>query len=225
LQLSQIAHVQPKIERLDDPLAFMAALAKGKSVLNVGASGGVEGYLPDNQDIGLHTRLAAAASRLVGIDIDRDSIDYAARFGVKILEANCETMDLGEKFDLIVLSDVIEHLNAPVNAVSTLAKHLAPGGKMVVTTPNGTASTVVLKGLVRKNPNVYYDHMAVYYPEHFQAIANRLGLKLTRVFFFDHMDRRNASLAWKSRIMKGLTFVLPRLAGSQMCIIENARDY
>ena len=90
---------------------------RDKKVLNVGAAGGVEGYLPMKSEIWLQTKIAAAAAHTVAIDIDQSSIDYAKVHGVEILKHNCETMDLRTKFDVIVLSDVIEHMEAQVTGV------------------------------------------------------------------------------------------------------------
>ena len=45
------------------------------------------------------------AKELVGIDIDDEGIAHASRHGIEILKANCESMDLGCEFDVIVLSE------------------------------------------------------------------------------------------------------------------------
>lgn len=105
-------------------VSYICDIAKGKDVLNVGASGGVEFYLPDNKKVWLHYRLSTVANEVVGIDIDEDSIRYAKQNGVEILRYNCESMDLGRTFDVIIMSEVIEHLDAPGKTVSTLMSHL-----------------------------------------------------------------------------------------------------
>lgn len=213
--------VVPK--RLRSPFELICGMATGKSVLNVGAAGGVESYLPHQPEIWLHEKLRRAASTLLATDIDGERIAFAARHGYEIDYQDCETMALDQRFDLIVLSDVIEHVNSPVVAVRNLAAHLAPGGKLVITTPNATAANVIFKTMFRTNPNVFYDHMTTYYPEHFQAMCDRLNLKLEAVHLFDHMDRRTRTLLWKSKIMAMLTTLSPRLAGSQLCVIGNRK--
>ena len=42
----------------------------------------------------------------------------------------------GEMFDVIVMGEVIEHLGAPSAMLDNLAPMLAPGGRVVITTPN-----------------------------------------------------------------------------------------
>lgn len=47
-----------------------------------------------------------------------------------------EGVDLGERrYDLIVLFDVLEHLVDDVAALAALRRHLAPGGRLVLTVP------------------------------------------------------------------------------------------
>lgn len=209
--------VRPAVLR--DPFELICGMAEGKNVLNVGAAGGIESYLPHQPEIWLHERLREVSKELKGTDIDTDRIAYARRHGYEIEYEDCETMALSQRFDLIVFSDVIEHVNAPVIAIRNLAQHLADGGRLVVTTPNATAANVVFKTSLRIRPHVFYDHMTTYYPEHFQAICDRLNLKLEAVYLFDHLDRRSTTLTIKSAVMKTLTTIAPRLAGSQLCII------
>ena len=39
---------------------------------------------------------------------------------------------------------------------------------------------------MRRRINVLNDHVAVYYPEHFQVICDRIGAQLTEMYLFDH---------------------------------------
>lgn len=61
------------------------------------------------------------------------------------LKLNADTVVIGsltdnlsmlEKFDLILLLDVLEHLVDPKDALTRLLKHLEPGGHIIVSVPN-----------------------------------------------------------------------------------------
>jgi len=92
--------------------------------------------------------VAMLGCQVVGVDVDEGSIGRArqenrfpnARFEV----IPGSTFDLGATFDLIVCSEVLEHLEVPQPLVETMAKHLAPGGLLMVTVPNGYGPREVL---------------------------------------------------------------------------------
>lgn len=208
-------------ETLPDVFQFILSVASGKSVLNIGATGGIEFYLPDNKELWLHHRLKKVANELIGVDIDNDSICFAAKHGVDIINANCETMQLGRRFDLIVMSDVVEHLNAPGRAIQNLVDHLKPTGKLVITTPNPTYYGTLFRAIIGKRLDVYYDHVSCFLPEHFQAMCNRFGYRLSAVYFFGHTDRRNFRNIVKSKIGILLGRLSKRLYGSVLVVIEH----
>jgi len=60
----------------------------------------------------------------------------ARELGIKILDqyVTAETM-LDDRFDVILASEVIEHVPDPAEFVTALRVHLAPGGTVVLTTP------------------------------------------------------------------------------------------
>lgn len=211
--------VSPKV--LTSVFGRILDLARGGRVLNVGASGGVEHYLPGNQHDWLHDKLHEAASDLVGIDIDKESIAYAANHGIKIIYGDCETYQFEQPFDLIVMSDVIEHVNAAVPAIGNLAKQLSPNGRLVITTPNITHYGLVLKAWFGGQTSVYYDHTAGFLPEHFQVIGNRLGLQLTEIYFFSHHDTRSLGMSLKSNIARFLGAIMPRSHNSFMVVMTS----
>lgn len=222
MRVDDLVKLELKPKRIAEPFAYLESLVNGKSVLNVGAAGGIQGYLPDNRLAWLHYRLDVAAAKLVGVDIDTEGIEYARSHGFEILNANCENMKLGTKFDFVILSDVIEHMNAPVYAVQNLMRHLLPGGILCITTPNAMAALGLGKILTGRSPNIYWDHVATYCPEHVQALCDRLGYRLDQVFFFDHIDRRTSTNLVKSYLSAGIAAIYPRLASSFMAFVKHA---
>lgn len=221
MKIDNLVCMDVKPKRIKEPFTIIEELARGKKVLNIGAAGGVQGYLPDACEIWLHERIRRVADKVVGVDIDNESIEYAGKHDYHILNENCESMALSEKFDLVVMSDVIEHVNAPVTAINNLMGHLTNDGKLVITTPNATAANICVRSLIRMDINVLADHVAVYYPEHFQAICDRLNFKLRAIYMFDQIDKRTALIRLKSFLFQVMTRISARLASSMMVIIEN----
>jgi SAM-dependent methyltransferase len=208
---------------------FIESRAVGKSVLNVGAAGGVisngvaseSGYLPNKKEFWPHHRLQKVSKHLVGIDIDSEAIAYAKKHGIEIKYANCETAVFDTKFDIIIMGDVIEHLNAPVIAIKNLMSHLKPDGCLVIITPNMTSLSNFVKIVFFRPLSVYYDHMHGYCPEHIQAICERLGYRLAEVKFLTLIDNRNLSYRVKSHILSFLSIFFPAFAPSFVAVVKH----
>lgn len=220
MQCNEVVNLSIIPRVLADPFVFILNSAHGKRVLNVGAAGGVEYYLPEHREAWLHHRLAGVAARLAGIDIDAESVAFAARHGIELLVEDCETCRFAHSFDLIVMSDVIEHVSAPVRAIGNLAQQLAPGGRLLITTPNPTHYGLVARAWLGRQTSVYYDHVSAFLPEHFQVICDRLGLNLTDVAFFSHLDTRSVTNRLKSQLARLLGRLTPRCHGSFLVVVQ-----
>jgi 2-polyprenyl-3-methyl-5-hydroxy-6-metoxy-1,4-benzoquinol methylase len=84
----------------------------------------------------LHKLLADRFPRVLGVDVDRAAVEELRTAGFDVIEADVETMDLGERFDTVVAGELIEHLSNPGAFLDAAAAHLRPGGRLVLTTPN-----------------------------------------------------------------------------------------
>ncbi len=75
-----------------------------------------------------------------GTDFDPGAVDYCQSLGL-----NAAQIDLNSasklpfpemEFDVMVISEVMEHLLEPENALRVIKRHLKPGGTLLVTVPN-----------------------------------------------------------------------------------------
>src|SRR5213593_2476860 len=108
---------------------FARARAAGRTVLDAGCGEGYGAAL-----------LAEVAVRVVGADRMEAIVLARARHRDPRLELRAidlERLDgLDGRFDLVVSFQVIEHLPDPVGFLAALARRAAPGGEILVTTPN-----------------------------------------------------------------------------------------
>lgn len=88
-------------------------------------------------------RLAERGYRGVGVDLSEESVGFAKARLEEIGAADRLDAVVGSAyepprgpFDLITLTDVLEHLEDPRACLRALADRLAPGGLLVVSTPN-----------------------------------------------------------------------------------------
>ena len=71
-----------------------------------------------------------------GVELAADAAEYCRRHGLAVETGTADTVARsgGGSFDVIALLDVIEHLPDPHATIATLARTLAPGGVIVLTT-------------------------------------------------------------------------------------------
>lgn len=118
--------IKPKREKI---LMFLIGRQiKDKKVLDVGCS---TGYLGE--------KLEKLGAKVIGIDISPYAINLAKRVltGAKVVDLNKGNLPFKSKsFDIIVASEVIEHLFRPVNTLKDLKRILKDDGEFIVSTPN-----------------------------------------------------------------------------------------
>ncbi len=101
----------------------------GHRVLEVGCS---TGYVTEH--------LVAAGNTVVGVEIDPEAALLAERFAERVHVADLDLVPVSsvehERFDVIVLGDVLEHLRDPDAALRDLLTLLDPDGRVVISIPN-----------------------------------------------------------------------------------------
>src|SRR5712691_6085155 len=108
-------------------------LAEGRGrleILDVGCAQGTLALL-----------LAERGHEVWAMDIRQQFLDYAAarheKGDVHFVCGNAMEINLDKRFDLIFANQIVEHLVYPLEFTQRLATFLKPGGRLVMTTPNG----------------------------------------------------------------------------------------
>jgi 2-polyprenyl-3-methyl-5-hydroxy-6-metoxy-1,4-benzoquinol methylase len=72
-----------------------------------------------------------------GVDYNKSYIEYANSNGVKASHGGFEDyIDSGEKFDLVIILHVLEHIDRPIPFMKDIAKIMSPNGRCVVEVPS-----------------------------------------------------------------------------------------
>ncbi len=133
----RLRFVRAQIDRhwLGDERAMRPLL--GKTALDVGCGAGL-----------LAEPLARLGAAVTGIDAAPELIaaarEHAAGQGLAVDYQATPVEDLAGRFDLVTAMEVIEHVAAPAMFVAALARRLAPGGLLILSTPNRTAWSKLL---------------------------------------------------------------------------------
>src|SRR4051812_18885320 len=108
-------------------------------------------------------------SRQLGVDILHSQVEYArARYGTGFREFR-HLPDLSglasvqETFDCITAIEIIEHLasHEARDLLRLIARRLAPGGRLVITTPNYASAWPILEALLNRVSDVTYDEQHI----------------------------------------------------------------
>lgn len=151
----------------------------GKRALDVGCGGGL-----------LCEPLARLGAAVTGVDAAEESVavarDHAEamRLAIDYRSGELSSLGLGE-FDLVTGMEVLEHVADKPAFVAQLARHLAPGGLLILSTPNRTpASRALLVGVAEAAgmvPRGTHDWRDFVTPEELGGLLANAGLRATEM--------------------------------------------
>jgi 2-polyprenyl-3-methyl-5-hydroxy-6-metoxy-1,4-benzoquinol methylase len=110
-------------------------------------------------------RTAPSVTELVGVDYARTAIRSLSEIvpSARGIVSNVHDLDLGgETFDLVVCTEVMEHLERPEAALEVLKRLCAPAGRIILSVPDGEHDN-------------YEGHLNFWNIDEFRAFAARAG--------------------------------------------------
>jgi len=172
----RLAFIRDAIDRHWGGDAASLSPLTGRSALDVGCGAGL-----------LCEPLARLGARVTGVDAAPENIaaaqDHATGSGLAIDYRQGELASLGlGKFDLVCSMEVIEHVADKPAFIAALAARLAPGGLMVLSTPNRTAASRLLLvgaaetiGMIPKGTHRWGDFVT---PDELREMLAEAGLEM-----------------------------------------------
>lgn len=138
-------------KRVDFISRVVQGLPPQARVLDVGCGNGV-----------ISRHLGRLGFNVLGIDVSEKTIETARSLtknlpNVQFMKKSAEELVAsGEKYEVVICSEVLEHLHNPGSLLNVLYQSLADNGKLIVTVPNGkgpreTFVTKPILSLRRKN--------------------------------------------------------------------------
>ena len=151
---------------------------EGKTALDVGCGAGL-----------LAEPLARLGAQVTAVDASEELIaaakTHAEASGLEIDYRACTVEDLEGTFDLVTSLEVVEHVADPRSFVTALARRLAPGGLLILSTPNRTAwsrlLTITLAEGFGRVPRGTHDYAKFIAPDELSAMVRDAGLEVVDV--------------------------------------------
>jgi SAM-dependent methyltransferase len=130
------------------------------------------------QSLGYHT---ARGCEVWGVEADENIRRVAEKFGYKVhVGLFDDRLYEGDYFDYVTMDQVIEHVTDPHATLKGVAKILKPGGKLILSTPNGRGWGARLFKRRWINWHAPY-HLQFFTPRSMSIAAEKSGLTLLDV--------------------------------------------
>jgi len=166
-----------RLELLDD---WLGGRWQGRVVVDLGCGGGL-----------LAVPLAGRGARVLGLDLAHNALREAREQATaqqrsfQPVHASLERAPVGDaRADVVLLADVLEHVDDPQQAVSEAARMLRPGGHLFVNTIDRTLRSRVFAiwlgeglGLIPKGTHQWQKFVR---PQELEEMAQRAGLSPVR---------------------------------------------
>lgn len=170
-------------------------ICDGKNVLHLGCTDSPfhkQRYLKGQL---LHQQLIHVCKSLYGVDIDKESLFWMKQvllkgeYHVGDIEDNTFMDTFANKnIDVVLLPDVLEHLNNPFKALKNIHKVCNYNTKIIVTAPNAFSLKTFMRILIGYE-FIHQDHIAFYSPYTLKNILCKAGFTVSEFFTFSGEGR------------------------------------
>ncbi len=191
---------------------------RGKNVLHIGAADSPYTKEKYSNNTLLHKRLSTITSKLIGIDLDTDASKWLNDKGLpEIIAMDMNKLaDLGEKPDVIIFGETIEHLVNIGTSLDILKRCMGPSTKLLISTPNCYHiwfTSMVLRGY----EDIHDDHKVAFSYGLLSQLLKSQGLKIID-FYFTFLPREH--YPWWRRLWYRLSIIRHGFAENMLAICQ-----
>jgi 2-polyprenyl-3-methyl-5-hydroxy-6-metoxy-1,4-benzoquinol methylase len=203
-----------------DKYELILNLCGDKNVLDIGCAGQDLNY---EHPSWLHGRIGKIAKSITGVDIDKESVNKLRSSGYNILLPE-EMNEVKNRFDIIVMADVIEHVEDPVGLLKKYASYLEEEGLMLVSTPNAKRANDFLNILWGNNFWLNEEHTMWLCPYTISEVVRRAGLRITGFYWLKNYKIAGQKTGFKASVINFfsniLSFIRPMFSANFLIKIQ-----
>lgn len=186
-----------KIEKRD----FILDFCKNKNILDVGCVGQ---DIDIKNDLWLHNGIKKVCASLVGVDINLSGLEKMKTKGFNVYHVN-ELKTHTEKYDVIVMGDVIEHVDSPIEFLRFYKQFLTKNGVMLISTPNFLSAKSIVSTFLFNFHSVNEEHTCWLCYKTFFEICNRSQMEIVDFYWVKPLNK-----VFKGLVMK-IIFILSKI--------------
>jgi 2-polyprenyl-3-methyl-5-hydroxy-6-metoxy-1,4-benzoquinol methylase len=204
---------------------FLLDYCRGKDVIHLGCCGSPycqERYLEGNL---FHVKLIGTAKKVIGVDIDEQSINFLKNAGINNLKvADVENLNIESEpsdFQIILAGEILEHLDNPGSFLRGINRLSNKNTEFIITTIN----TPTLKSFIRALGNkemVHHDHVCYYSIKTLTQLLNRFSLSIINYFYYcaPRVSESGIMVGILNRISKVMCNFVPNLGDGLIAICK-----
>lgn len=178
-----------KINKFVHRDTFILEKVRGKSILHLGCIGETDSDVEiklKRAPFLLHSKVQRVAKEIFGIDIDAEAINlYISRLGKQNLFVgdveNLGRVDINRKFDIILFTDLMEHLSNPGLALEGIKRFMDAKSEVIISVPHSFG----LPNFIRYSFGKFKEgkqHVATYNSANINSLLKRHGFKIIEVY-------------------------------------------
>lgn len=180
----------PAGTRVYDRTHYLIDRARGRNVIHLGFVDARNMREKLDTSAWLHAQLAEVAAHIVGIDADSAGVEVARELGYEAYVADVESFESigatgARPAEIVIAGEIIEHLGSPGSFLDATGQLIEPDGELAITTPNPTALTNVILGLMRREAQ-NADHVGWQSWRTLEALLDRHGYDVAELAYYRH---------------------------------------
>jgi 2-polyprenyl-3-methyl-5-hydroxy-6-metoxy-1,4-benzoquinol methylase len=163
----------------DHKIAYITKRCAGKDVLDLGCvQHTTTAYLSKNW---LHKAIIKVAKSTKGLDLYSDGVKALQAQGYDVVYGDAQDFNIGQKYDVVVAGDLIEHLSNFDGFFNSINRHLKDDGVLLIATPNPWHWVRCVRSAMGQRIIVNPEHTAWFCPDTVRLIGKRFGLEVVDV--------------------------------------------
>lgn len=208
-----------KLKKAPDRNSVIIQKCENKTVLHLGATDAPYTKFKFEKNLLLHLHIERVAKKVLGIDIDAESIAFLSKNGINNIEFfDMNNLgDLNIDADVIVFGEIIEHLENLNIAFDNLKKVMTEKTELIISTPNMFYIYNTIEILKNNHELVHPDHKLGFTYGTINQLLNSNGFEIVD-FYFTFLPRSKEK--FKKKLIKIFCKIKPSFSENLLVIAK-----